>query len=397
MKFVFAYDIRAERAFVSDEVYHNYFDYQIWKRYLKACDELVVLTRVINVPSGRAPRYHKLASGPGVHFVPVPTIRYSRLQWRNRRQAEAVIRAQLNSADALIARLPSEIGFLGIEVAKRMGKPWAVEVVGHAWDAFWNNDSCQGKIYAPFMTMRIKKIVKQASHALYVTKSFLQKQYPSKGQTIDCSNVELPKAPEQVLLHRIERIQVLHERAAWDGEQHQRIGLICSSLSSRKGIDVAIRALAQLEDKALSLHILGEGDQMQWREYAAKWGVGDQVHIYDPLPSGKAVWEWLDQLDLYIQPSCQDSLPRALIEAMSRALPCIGSTAGGISELLDPQWMFPKGNPLQLAKKIKLLAYNASMKKESAERNYLQSHHYANEVLDTRRSAFWQAYADAIK
>lgn len=396
MRFVFAYDVQVERKSEAEEVYHNYFDYQVWKRYLQACEELTVVTRVVDLPPGTAPKNRKLSSGPRVRFASVPTLSNPVAQWRNKKQAEAIISEQLSQADALIARLPSEIGSVAIEVAKRMGKPWAVEVVGHAWDALWNHGSWQGKVYAPIMTLRTKRLVKQAPRALYVTQSFLQKHYPSDGHTVHCSNVEVSRAPEQVLQHRIDRIQAVHDSAASMTRQTQRIGLIGSLVSQYKGVDVAIRALAQLEDKSLSLHILGEGDQMQWRQYAAKWGIGDQVHFHDPLPSGAAVWEWLDQLDLYIQPSFQEGLPRALIEAMSRALPCIGSTAGGIPELLDPKWIIPKGNSLLLAEKIKLLAHSSVLKRESAERNYKLSHQYANDVLDARRSAFWQAYADEV-
>ena len=54
------------------------------------------------------------------------------------------------------------------------------------------------------------------------------------------------------------------------------------------------------------------------------------------------MFEWLDDMDLYIQPSLQEGLPRAVVEAMSRGLPALGAHTGGIPELLGEDCIFPR-------------------------------------------------------
>lgn len=40
------------------------------------------------------------------------------------------------------------------------------------------------------------------------------------------------------------------------------------------------------------------------------------VTTHGVLPADQAVLDWLDEIDLYIQPSLTEGLPRAVIEAM---------------------------------------------------------------------------------
>ncbi len=52
------------------------------------------------------------------------------------------------------------------------------------------------------------------------------------------------------------------------------------------------------------------------------------------------VFNWLETIDIYTQPSRQEGLPRALIEAMSRGLPAFGARTAGIPELLEKEFIF---------------------------------------------------------
>lgn len=67
--------------------------------------------------------------------------------------------------------------------------------------------------------------------------------------------------------------------------------------------------------------------------------VADQIKIIGQMPHDK-VFTWLDSIDIYAQPSRQEGLPRAMIEAMSRGIPCIGAKTAGIPELIDNKYIF---------------------------------------------------------
>lgn len=59
---------------------------------------------------------------------------------------------------------------------------------------------------------------------------------------------------------------------------------------------------------------------------------------------------FLDTVDIYIQPSKQEGLPRSVVEAMSRGCLCVGSRIAGIPELLSTKYLFNAGNVMQIAK-----------------------------------------------
>ena len=77
----------------------------------------------------------------------------------------------------------------------------------------------------------------------------------------------------------------------------------------------------------------------------------------------------LESIDIYIQPSKQEGLPRALIEAMSMGVPALGSTAGGTPELLEEVFIFNKGDPAEIADRILKLNVKEVLL-EQAKRNY---------------------------
>ena len=54
--------------------------------------------------------------------------------------------------------------------------------------------------------------------------------------------------------------------------------------------------------------------------------------------------QWLKQVDVYVQPSFTEGFPFSVIEAMSFAIPCIGSNVGGIPELVNEDYLFKAGS-----------------------------------------------------
>jgi len=172
------------------------------------------------------------------------------------------------------------------------------------------------------------------------------------------------------------------------------IGLIGSLNGSTKGIDVAMKAMARVKDKLppFEFRILGDGSQDRWMKLARELSIADSVSFSGVLPSGSAVWEWLDGIDLYIQPSFQEGLPRATIEAMSRGCPVIGSTAGGIPELLEKACLHKPGNDRQLAEQLAAYAGNQNWMTRQAELNFARSSDYTKKKLDDKRERFWRSF-----
>ncbi|MFX3635795.1 MAG: glycosyltransferase [Candidatus Pristimantibacillus sp.] len=368
--------------------------YAVWERYLGVFDGITVACRGKKTSADADMSGKTISSGPNVDFLVLPSLSNPVNKLTKRGYIEQTLRESIGKADAVIARLPSEIGAEAIRVARSLGKPYAIEVVACAWDGLWNYGNLQGRLYAPFALMQTRVIAKSAPYALYVTEQFLQNRYPcAGGHTESCSNVEIPETSDDVLARRLERIQSV------GGVAPLTIGLIGSLNGRTKGIDIAMKAIAKVRPylpPSVKFRVLGDGDSARWQALADKLGIGNVVSFEGVLPSGGAVLEWLDGVDLYVQPSYQEGLPRATIEAMSRGCPVLGSTAGGIPELIHESCLHRPGQVGQLAEQLKRAVTDRAWIKEQAERNFGRSKFYTKTKLDAKRQAFWQSFGESV-
>src|SRR5699024_5745215 len=149
-----------------------------------------------------------------------------------------------------------------------------------------------------------------------------------------------------------------------------------------KGLETALKALASLDKKGVNFQfqILGDGEQDGWIELARELGIEDKVKFCGVLPGGEPVLEWLDGIDLYIQPSFQEGLPRAIIEAMSRGCPVIGSTVGGIPELIDNNFVHDPGDYEALSKLIRDLLFDIERSGHLARQNISEAKEYTKNI-----------------
>lgn len=385
---VFAHDY----AFLRDldgAVYSDRGDWT-WHRYLEFADRVTVVSRARELTADAPRDALTLVSQPNVSYHSVPSLSGPLARYTNRREATLRMASALDASDALIARLPSEIGSLAIRVAERMGKPWAAEVVTCTWDALWNYGTWQGKAYAPISWWSTRRLVRRADFAMYETQAFLQGRYPARGAMVGCPIVELPEVDPSVLERRLAAIAA--------STPPLRIGLIGALSVGFKGIDTAIEALRQERGRLpeFELRILGAGDPSRWRKLAEDAGLGQRVHFDGVLPAGEAVNAWLDAVDLYIQPSFQEGLPRGTLEAMSRGCPAVTSTAGGLPELLEPTELHPPGDAERLGRLIVGAAADREWQMQQARRNFEVARRYSKPELDRRRTAFWREFARTV-
>ncbi|HEU0304883.1 MAG TPA: glycosyltransferase [Gaiellaceae bacterium] len=356
-----------------------------WDRYLAFSESVTVTCRMRS-----AGAHHETLEDvrrQGVEFVAVPSLSGPLATLVHRRAATAILRERLSAADALVARLPSEIGQLAVRVARKLGKPYAIEVVTCTWDALWHRGGLQGKLYAPVSRLNMRRAVRDAPYVLYVTREFLQRRYPTRGHAVACSDVELEPLDGAVLERRLETVD--------SGRTPFVIGTIAVLTVRFKGIQTALEALGAVRGSLppFELRVVGAGDPTPWRELAARHGVEDRVSFVGVLPADE-IDAWLDRVDLYVQPSFQEGLPRGLVEAMSRGCPALGSTAGGIPELLDPGCLHAPGDARRLGELIARAASDPAWREGQARRNFDAARAYTAPVLDTVRSRFWAQFAD---
>src|SRR5207247_5572839 len=139
-----------------------------------------------------------------------------------------------------------------------------------------------------------------------------------------------------------------------------------------KGPDVLIHAVGACVRGGLNIELVFVGSggyQAQLEARAAALGIGTRVQFRGQLAAAEAVRAEVDRADLFVLPSRQEGLPRALVEAMARALPCIGSDVGGIPELLARSDLVPPGDSHALATKIREVLSQPHRMSSMSERN----------------------------
>ena len=381
MNLLFVYDHRFFRDDAGLVYTSGSLPAHVWARYLEHFDTVEVIAR----DGGPLPAEGKCApsSAAGVSFNLTPKLTTHRQQIFRPPGLRERIRERIQAASAVLIRLPSELGFLAAAECRRLNKPYAVEVVGCAYDAMHNHGSLLGRIYAPIMFLRTRRAVRRAPLALYVTSEWLQGRYPTSGLAVGASDVEIVPMGEVDQRARNARLARIAEG------QPPQLGTVASLRIRSKGIQTALAALEMLrkQGKDYPYRVLGGGDPAPWVALAERHGVADLVSFDGVRPAGQGVRDWLDSIDIHLQPSFHEGLPRATVEAMSRGVACIGSTCGGIPELI-PDRLHAPGDVAALAERIRDLAGNPERLAQASKRDLERSQAFAPERLAATRSEF---------
>lgn len=354
---------------------------KVISRYQEVFNEFTLVTRENSKRSIKGLTY--IGSLNDISFVSTPNL--ASLNLLNHYKAYKLLIKAVEENDFIIVRLPSLIGYLALHIAKKRNKSYAVEMVGCPWDVFRYYGSLKGLIFAGPLYLISRHFLKNSQNTLYVTSKFLQRRYPSNGSNqINCSNVEI-KIEDGVLDKRLSHIEN-------NSNEITKIGLIGALDSKYKGFDTAIMAIKEIsnqDNNQIVLEIVGGGNKNKIIELAKKIGVEKNVKIIGVLPHPDGIFNWLDKLNIFIHPSRVEGLPRVVIEAMSRACPCIGSDAGGIPELLDPKFIHKKNDHKTLADLIHIML-DKQLQKEQAIRNFNEAKNYDKDLLDEKRLVFYR-------
>jgi len=383
----------------SGEYYSNTtFDYTFWQKYLMVFDEVYICARVKHVDEYLCDR--KPASGPGIKFIELPYYVGLKPFFLNYLSLKNAIKNALIPNSSHILRAPGVlIGLAWSELRKRQ-MPYGIEVVGDPWDVF--SPGSVKTVLRPIIRRRATKMLRRqcedAYAASYVTEYSLQKRYPCKNWSTFYSSIDLENSSvlskEQVEL----KLDNLKRRMA----SHETIRLCHVGMMEHlyKAQDVLIKAFADCVVKIpnLELSFVGSGVfQKDLEKLAQDYSVQDKVKFMGKANSKDEVFDLLDQSDIYVLPSRQEGLPRTVIEAMARGLPCISSTAGGIPELISHQQLVEPNDVKGLATKIYELANDFDVLSSESYKNADKAGQYVKTVLDKRRKQFYITVAQASK
>lgn len=280
-------------------------------------------------------------------------------------------------------------GFLGCFAAKyaqQLGKPLIAYCGADPYEWFKSKGSLKDDIIAKVWGHLEKKKMKMASYAYYCTEA-LYRNYPCSCDYMICSNVNI-SIDENALTKRLKKIESI--------DKEIRIGLSGSwDSQDRKGISTVIKAMGLLEDR-YSFEVVGMGPVEIFLQSIQELGLENRVLFRGFLTEREQVNEWLDTVDIYLQPSLSEGLPRATIEAMSHGCPAIGSNVGGMRDLLPDDYIITPKDYKSLAEKIKLLSSKDKMR-EVAQTNIKVASGYKKDIRDKKMDDFFNKIVNDFK
>lgn len=360
-------------------------EYSLWARYLHVFDRVRVVARIKDVLSSQAD--WKRADGDGVEFAFVAPFNGFWQFIQKARNVQQVITNSIRSRDAVVLFTYATISAASEPLLRHTGHPYGIQVGSDPYYSF-----SPGAIKHPlrpfFRWWFVHQLQRQcagACAAAYVTEKALQRRYPPAPGAFSThySDVELP-----------EDAFVPAPRPHQTDRRRFTLVFVGGLARFRKAPDVLIDAVAVCVQGGLNLKLIlvgGGEEQAELEARAAALDLSERVRFRGNVPAGQAVRAELDQADLFVLPSRAEGKPRAMIEAMARALPCIGSNVSGIPELLSPENTVPPGDVTDLANKIREIVTNPERMTCLSARNLEKAKDYKEEILRPRWIAFYRA------
>lgn len=351
------------------KLYFPYFDKLIVCQRIKHTDDVSNLTEV---------------NSDDIQFICPPYKPNAiSMYFLKRKKYFSFVENLVKKVDFVVQR-PGILGCAAARFAEKYNKPCICEVVGHIFSSFWYH-GFTGKLIALSRDFDTKRTIRKSKYVIYVTNEYLQKRYPSKGKSIGISDVEIERLDDSILDNRLKRIDSL-------GDSKNFKMVTVGGVNVRvKGHIYALKALKILKKKGIIItyYIVGIGDQTYLKNKAKKYGVSDQV-VFTGVMEHKKIYDFLLDMDIYIQPSLHEGLPRAVVEAMSRALPCMGSSIAGIPELISDEMLFKKRDVRHICEIIGGLT--TEKMKHYAKINFKKAKEFEQQVLKKKRDAFYEEF-----
>ena len=365
--------------------------YEFYQRYLRVFDELRLVTRCVMGKDLNRSRVE--LSDRRIEYIPVPFFSGPKQYAKQYFKIGRLLRSITNGCDAAILRLPSTIGQRVCGKVMKAGIPYATEIVYDAKDGFENGTKLVNKLLWCIIHHQMQTSCTTARGVSCVTEHYLQQHYFSmlpNAFTSHYSSLALPKefytAPRKYPHKDIFTIAHVSNQVQFNG---------------RKGFNEIIRAIKILKDRNVYVQLNFIGPDYQdgtalLSDFARSLGVEDRIHFMG-WASRQQLSDYLDSSDLYVMPTTSEGLPRVIIEAMAKGLPCITTPVSGNPELITGHFLVDYNDISTLADRIEELKNDKKLYELTSSDNFSRSLQYEESILEKRRDEFYTQLKNCIK
>lgn len=359
-------------------------------RYLRVFDKLRLVTRCVEEKELKKSR---IPLDDRIEYVYIPLFQGPKGYASKYFQVGKLLSGVVDGCDAAVLRLPATIAMRVYGKIRRRSIPYVTEIVFDAYDGYVSSESLLHKLLWKRIDKKMRQICYKANGVSCVTEHYLQRRYFTKrkdGFLSNYSSLALPKS-------------FYGSNKSFPKNKTMIISHVANQVeyNGRKGHNELIEAAAILKQQNINVEVrfAGKdyfGGQEKLTEFARKKDVADRVKFLGYVDRC-TLDNFLSDSDLFVLPTRAEGLPRVIIEAMAKGLPCISTNVSGNPELLDSHWLINYEDVLTLAERIKELCTNVELYNEVSIANFKKSCDYEASILEKRRDEFYKKLRDLVK
>lgn len=367
-------------------------DYDFYQRYLRVFEKVRLVARCIDEVDEN-PKRIPFSKEPRLECVPVPIFHGPKEYAKTYFKVGKLLTDVVKGCDAGIFRLPSTVAMRVAKMFMKTGLPYATEIVFYAMDGADSANGFVEKLLWKKIHKDMQYICAGANGVSCVTAQFLQQFYCSKRKdafTASYSSLSIDKsfftAPRKYPAKDVLTIAHTANNVNFNGRKGHKELIEALKLLKEKGIIVNLKCAGEDWDNGMAL----------LTNYAKELGVEKQVEFLGFL-NRQQLSEMLDNSDIFVLPTRAEGLPRVIIEAMAKGLPCVSTRVSGNHELLAANYLVDYDDVETLADRIGSLVRNREEYETASETNYENSLQYEGSLLQARRDDFYTKLKNCIK
>jgi len=177
--------------------------------------------------------------------------------------------------------------------------------------------------------------------------------------------------------------------------------MFCGRLLALKGLGTLMEAFTEVQKKYPESHLtlVGGGDVDLWKNIALTHGLPETALTFMGQVNYEKMPGIMAKSDIFVLPSMSESMPLALLEAMSCGRPCVASSVGGIPEIInqgETGYLVEPRDIKTLAQKLGTLVKDPELRKDIGfkARQHIEKEFSIKDMVKETREMFMSVAGD---